>query len=65
MRKYLLSLILIISQFVASAQSISDKIVTAIDTFAFIQPQEKAYVQTDRNAYLTGETICFNCNHTF
>ena len=59
MRKYLLSLILIISQFVASAQSISDKIVTAIDTFAFIQPQEKAYVQTDRNAYLTGETIWF------
>ena len=59
MKKYLLSILLIIAQFGVNAQSISDKIITAIDTFAFLQPQEKAYIQTDRTAYLTGESIWF------
>jgi hypothetical protein len=59
MQKYLLTSFLILSQFIVKAQSVSEKIVSAIDTFAFIQPQEKAYVQTDRNAYVTGEPIWF------
>ena len=41
------------------AQKIEDKIVSALDSFSLIRPQEKAYLQTDRNVYMTGEAIYF------
>lgn len=41
------------------AQKIEDKIVSALDSFSLIRPQEKAYLQTDRNVYMSGEAIYF------
>lgn len=34
-------------------------LVNAMDSFSLLQPQEKAYVTTDRNFYLSGETVWF------
>ncbi len=43
-----------------SAQSpVPEKIVAALDSFSFIRPQEKTYIQTDRNDYIAGEAIWF------
>ncbi len=39
--------------------SVPEKIVEALDSFSFLRPQEKTYVQTDRNDYLAGESIWF------
>lgn len=57
MVKYLVTLTLLLSQLFLQAQTVPDKIVAALDTFSFIEPQEKVYVQTDRNSYLAGEAI--------
>ena len=44
----------------SSAQSpVPERIVAALDSFSFIRPQEKTYVQTDRNDYIAGESIWF------
>jgi len=60
MPKALFTLLFIISTFMAGAQStVPEKIVAALDSFSFSRPQEKAYVQTDRNEYIAGETIWF------
>ncbi len=39
------------------AQKTEDKIAAALDSFALANPQEKCYLQTDKNSYLAGETI--------
>ncbi len=57
MAKYLVTLTLLLSQLFLQAQAVPDKIVAALDTFSFIEPQEKVYIQTDRNSYLAGEAI--------
>jgi hypothetical protein len=57
MRKIVIVIVFLSFQFGAKSQIVTDKIIAALDTFAFIQPQEKAYVHTDRNAYITGEPI--------
>lgn len=36
---------------------IEDKIVEALDSFSMNRPQEKAYLQTDKDTYVAGETI--------
>ena len=38
---------------------VPEKIVAALDSFSFIRPQEKTYLQTDRNSYLSGDVIWF------
>lgn len=57
MRKTILSLFLSFSLLLSSGQALPDKIVAALDSFSFIRPQEKTYLQTDRNTYMAGETI--------
>lgn len=44
---------------VLTAQIAEDKIMAGIDSFALNRPQEKAYIQTDKQTYLSGETIWF------
>jgi len=41
----------------AAQSSVPEKIVAALDSFSFLRPQEKAYIQTDRNDYIAGESI--------
>ncbi len=41
------------------SQSVPEKIVAALDSFSFLRPQEKTYLQTDKNTYASGETIWF------
>jgi hypothetical protein len=43
----------------ALSQNVADKIVVALDTFSFLQPQEKSYLQTDRESYVAGDPIWF------
>jgi hypothetical protein len=57
--KYIFTFLVVFVQFSTQAQTVPEKIVAALDSFAFIQPQEKVYVQTDRNTYLAGEPIWF------
>jgi hypothetical protein len=59
MTRYFLTFLIILFQFNVVAQTMPEKIVAALDSFAFIQPQEKAYIQTDRSTYLAGESIWF------
>ena len=60
MPKTILSLLLVACSFFSTAQTaVPDKIVDALDSFSFIRPQEKAYLQTDRNGYVAGESIWF------
>ncbi len=46
------------------AQKTEDKIIAALDSFALANPQEKCYIQTDKNSYLAGETIWFKAYTT-
>jgi hypothetical protein len=64
MHKYFTILFLVALHNITKAQSIPEKIVAAIDTFSFIQPQEKTYLQTDRANYLAGEPIWFKAYAT-
>ena len=64
MAKYTLCLLLIFSQYLSQSQTVPEKIVAALDSFSFIQPQEKIYIQTDRNTYLAGEPIWFKAHAT-
>ena len=57
MRKTILSFFLSLSLLFSYGQSLSEKIVAALDSFSFIRPQEKTYLQTDRITYMAGETV--------
>lgn len=35
------------------------KLASALDSFSLLRPQEKTYMQTDRNIYRAGEVIYF------
>lgn len=60
MPKLFICFLLFPLSFFATAQNtVPEKIVAALDSFSFIRPQEKAYLQTDRNDYLAGESIWF------
>lgn len=41
----------------AAQNTVPESIVAGLDSFSFLRPQEKAYLQTDRNEYLAGESI--------
>jgi hypothetical protein len=61
MRRIPVSICFLILGAVSKAQTdVSEKIVAALDSFSFFRPQEKTYIQTDRNSYIAGETIWFN-----
>jgi hypothetical protein len=59
MTKYTLLFLLLLAPFFAVSQTVPEKIVAALDSFSFIQPQEKLYVQTDRDTYLSGDPVWF------
>ncbi|GAB2820020.1 hypothetical protein [Ferruginibacter profundus] len=59
MKKLLLLLSLWYTGLSITAQSTQKKIITALDSFAYNRPQEKAYLQTDKSNYLAGETIWY------
>ena len=60
MTKLFFSILLLLFTCSSFAQnSVPEKIVEALDSFSFLRPQEKTYVQTDRNDYLAGESIWF------
>ncbi len=60
MNKTLLTACLVCLFAFSNAQTaLPEKIAAALDSFAFIRPQEKAYVQTDRQTYTAGESIWF------
>jgi hypothetical protein len=40
-----------------AAQTVEENLVQALDSFALLRPQEKAYSLTDRKSYVAGETI--------
>lgn len=42
-----------------NAQSLAEKAVQQLDSFATLYPQEKVFVHLDRGRYITGETIWF------
>jgi hypothetical protein len=56
---FLFSLALSSTILVAAQSSIPEKIAAGLDSFSFYRPQEKAYLQTDRTEFVTGETIWF------
>lgn len=45
--------------FSAAQTGVAEKMAAALDSFSFIRPQEKTYLQTDRTAYRAGESIWF------
>ncbi|MBL0057057.1 MAG: hypothetical protein IPP31_12920 [Chitinophagaceae bacterium] len=45
--------------FANAQQELAEKMVAALDSFSYLRPQEKAYIQTDRESYMAGETIWF------
>ncbi len=59
MKKAICILFLFMLSKLTFCQTVSEKIIAALDTFSYIEPHEKAYLQTDRNAYLAGESIFF------
>jgi hypothetical protein len=59
MRKIFYILCLLFVTKSALSQNVADKIVVALDTFSFLQPQEKSYLQTDRESYVVGDPIWF------
>lgn len=59
MKNLFFILILIIVCFQSFSQTLPEKIVASLDSFSLLRPQEKTYLQTDRNNYLVGETIYF------
>ena len=58
-RVFFTILFLCITFFSSGQFPVPEKIVAALDSFSFIRPQEKAYIQTDRNDYVAGESIWF------
>ena len=64
MKETFLTSLLFLIKYSLVAQTVPEKIVAAIDSFSFIQPQEKTYVQTDRDMYAAGETIWFKAYAT-
>ena len=64
MKETFLTFLLFLIKYSLVAQTVPEKIVAAIDSFSFIQPQEKTYVQTDRAMYAAGETIWFKAYAT-
>jgi hypothetical protein len=59
MPKLLLLILFSFTFLFSAAQPVPEKIVAALDSFSFLRPQEKTYIQTDRNDYLAGEAIWF------
>ena len=59
MQKYVLFCLMILIRKNASSQTITEQIATSLDSFSLLQPQEKAYIKTDRDFYISGETIWF------
>jgi hypothetical protein len=59
MKKIIYILFLLLFSKLTFCQNVSEKIIAALDSFSYIEPHEKAYLQTDRNAYLAGESIFF------
>ena len=59
MYRYLIILILLFTERSACAQITDQYLVNAMDSFSLLQPQEKVYVTTDRNFYLSSETVWF------
>ncbi|HMK05626.1 MAG TPA: hypothetical protein VK489_15600, partial [Ferruginibacter sp.] len=58
MPKLILTIAFSVAILFSTAQtSVPEKVVAALDSFSFIRPQEKSYIQTDRNDYLAGESI--------
>ncbi|HEX6181366.1 MAG TPA: hypothetical protein VFZ47_08975, partial [Chitinophagaceae bacterium] len=41
------------------AQLTPDKVANALDSFAFLHPQEKVFVHSDRDAFAAGQTVWF------
>lgn len=58
MRNFL-SAVLVCFTYIASAQLTPDQAAKALDSFAFLHPQEKIFVHTDRDIFTAGETIWF------
>lgn len=44
---------------ISNAQQFQDKLISSLDSFSLLRPQEKTYLQTDRNVYITGQSIFF------
>ena len=59
MQKSLLLILLILIGKTSTSQIVTEKIVASLDSFSLLQPQEKAYIKTDREFYISGETIWF------
>jgi hypothetical protein len=64
MNKLLLVLCLVLGTKISFCQNMPEKIVAALDSFSFLQPQEKVYLQTDRTSYVAGEPIWFKAYAT-
>ena len=52
-------LLFVLTQYFSYSQNIPEKFVAALDSFSLNRPQEKTYLQTDRESYISGETIWF------
>ncbi len=57
--KIFIALPLLFLSFLSVAQGLEERIVSSLDSFSLANPQEKVYLQTDRQSYLAGETIWF------
>ena len=57
MKKIQLTAFFLLITVLSIAQTVPEKIVAALDSFSFLRPQEKTYLQTDKNTYLSGETV--------
>ena len=57
--KCLLTISLCLCNLFTIAQALEAKIVASLDSFSLANPQEKAYLQTDRTRFIAGETIWF------
>lgn len=57
--KYLFTISLCLINLITFGQALEEKIVASLDSFSLANPQEKAYLQTDRTQFIAGETIWF------
>lgn len=58
MRIYLLTTLFFLTT-TAYSQLTPDRVANALDTFAFLHPQEKVFVHTDRDVFAAGQTLWF------
>jgi len=64
MKKVHLTAFALLTTVLSFAQTVPEKIVAALDSFSFLRPQEKTYLQTDKYTYVTGETVWFKAYAT-